>query len=180
MIHKTMFILWIFIFWFVLPCAHSAAPEGSPSAPQLGPESKIIDKWRGTWDVKATRRNPQPTTAITYVETFEWILDGRFLRSETSRKSDGGKSSSMVWYDINTKAYRYLIFDAAGFAFELPPPAWNEGTQTMQWDSGLFSPASYTAHATFSDRDTIRWKSLLKDWKGTVVLELEGVSVRRK
>jgi hypothetical protein len=50
----------------------------------------------------------------------------------------------------------------------------------MEWKSGTFSPASYSARATFKDADTIEWRSLWKDWKGTPILELEGVSRRRK
>lgn len=168
---------------FTTACAAEQAELTSRVAP-LGPEARIVDKWRGAWDVKATRRHPQPVAPVTYTETFEWVLDGRFLRSETSQKMEGGKpggkSMSMVWHDVITKSYRYVIFDAAGFAVELPPPTWHEPTQTMEWTGGLFSPISYTGYATFSDRDTIRWKSLLKDWKGTVVLDIEGTSVRRK
>jgi hypothetical protein len=145
-----------------------------------GPEFKIVDKWRGTWDVKATRRQPQPVQEVTYVETFDWVLDQRYLRSETSRKSDGGKSMSMFWFDILTKTYRFVLYDASGLAVELPPPTWNDSTQTMEWKSGLFAPLSYTGYATFKDRDTIRWKSLWKDWKGTAILDLEGTSIRRK
>ncbi len=87
---------------------------------------------------------------------------------------------SIVWYDLTTKSYRFVIFDAAGLAFELPPPTWNESKQTMEWTTGLFAPVSYIGYAAFTDRDTIRWKSLLKDWKGTVILDLEGISTRRK
>jgi len=180
-------LAWILIVLAQCASAQAAEQERALTAqgtPPAGPEARIIDKWRGTWDVKAMRKYPQPAGAVTYTETFEWVLDGRFLHSETSRKSDGskegGKSMSMFWYDILTKSYRYVIFDAGGFGIELPPPGWNEATQTMEWTSGMFSPISYTGHATFSDRDTIRWKSLLKDWKGTVVLEIEGTSVRRK
>jgi len=143
-------------------------------------EFNIVDKWRGTWDVKAIRRQPQPVQEVTYVETFDWVLDGRYLRSETSRKSDGGKSMSMFWFDRLTQTYRFVIYDASGLAVELPPPTWSDSTQTMAWKSSLFAPASYTGYATFQDRDTMRWKALWKDWKGTVILELEGTSVRHK
>ena len=107
------------------------------------PESHIVDKWRGTWEVKATRREPRPVQEVTYVETFDWILDKRFLRSETSRKSDGGRSMSMVWYDILTKTYRFVIYDSSGLAVILPTPVWRESTQTMEWNSGFFEPLSY-------------------------------------
>ncbi|WP_153146059.1 DUF1579 family protein [Dechloromonas sp. H13] len=160
--------------------ADQAKPVKKESAARPSPESLVVDKWRGTWDIKATRRWPEPVTAVDYVETYEWVLDGQYLRSETSRKSDGGKSMSMVWFDINTKNYRFVIFDSNGIAVELPPPTWSESTQTMEWRGGLLSPVAYTGYATFTDPGTIRWKSLLKDWKGTVIVDIEGTSVRRK
>lgn len=170
---------------FLLLCSAArpagvARDPGAQSGTLPGPEFTVIEKWRGTWDVKATRRQPQPVQESSYVETFEWVLDGRYLRSETSRKSDGGMSMSMFWFDMLTKTYRLAIFDASGLAVELPPPTWSEPTQTMEWRSGLFTPTSYTGSAAFTDRDTIRWKSLWKDWKGTVILDLEGTSIRRK
>jgi hypothetical protein len=158
--------------------AEKGRPTPSESLPN--PESRIIDKWRGTWEVKATRRQPQPIQEVTYSETFEWILDGRYLRSETSRKSDGGRSMSMFWYDIFTKTYRFVVYDAAGWAVILPPPVWHEKSQTMEWKSGKLDPASYNGYATFTDQDTIRWKSQWKDWKGTVIFDLEGISIRQK
>ena len=161
---------------------HAAEPSRSDSTPpggRAGPQGAVLDKWRGTWEVKAVRRAPAPVQEIHYVETFDWVLDDRFLRSQTSRKSDGGMSSSMFWFDIVTKTYRLVIYDAAGFSVELPPPTWNEASQTMEWKSGSLAPTSYAATATFPDANTIRWKSLWKDWKGTPILELEGVSSRR-
>jgi len=181
--YKAVLPLWCFIFLLLclaVRAADSDKRQGPPSEALPGPEFKIIEKWRGTWDVKATRRQPLPAQEVSYVETFDWVLDGHYLRSETSRKSDGGKSMSMFWFDRLTKTYRFVMFDALGLAVELPPPTWNESSQTMEWKSGLFTPLSYTGYATFKDPDTIAWKSLLKDWKGTVILDLEGTSVRRK
>lgn len=143
-------------------------------------EFAVVEKWRGTWDVRATRRSPQPETVITYVETCEWVLDNRYLRCETSRKSDGGQSMSMFWFDVLTKTYRTMLFDAAGLAVELPPPSWNESTQTMESRASRLNPTNYSGSATFAEPNTIRWKALWKDWKGTVFLDLEGTSVRRR
>lgn len=179
---NTVLIQFCFIF-LLLSLAARAADSDKSQGPQSGalpgPESKIIEKWRGTWEVKAMRRQPLPVQEVTYVETFDWVLDGRYLRSETSRKSDGGKSMSMFWFDPFMKSYRWVLFDLF-FAVELPAPTWSETTQTMEWEAGFFAPIAYTAHVTFKDPDTIEWKSLLKDWKGTVILDLEGTSVRRK
>lgn len=170
--------------WLLIFCpAVLAAEPGKGQAPKCKAlhtaERNIVDKWRGTWDVKAINRL-KPAEEVTYTETFDWVFDGCYLRSETSRKSDGGESMSMFWFDRFTKSYRFHIFDASGLAVELPPPTWNENTQTMEWKSGLFAPFSYTAYVTFKDRDTIQWTSLWKDWKGTVILYLEGTSTRRK
>jgi hypothetical protein len=179
---KTGLLWWCFVFlmmpWVALAADSAKGHTAQPGA--LPVELKVIEKWRGTWDVKATRRHPQPAGEVTYVETFDWTLDGRYLRSETSKKSDGSKSMSMFWYDVFTKTYRFMYFDSLGLAVELPPPIWSENTQTMEWKASLFAPVSYAALATFTDPNTIRWKSLWKDWKGTAILDLEGTSFRRK
>ena len=180
---KAVWLRCCFIFLLLCPAVRAAdsdKSQRSQSGALPGPEFKVIEKWRGTWDVKATRHQPQPAREVTYVETFDWVVDGRYLRSETSRKSDGGKSMSMFWFDVLTKTYRLAFFDASGLAVELPPPTWSDSTQTMEWRGGRSTPTSYTGYATFTDRDTIRWKSLWKDWKGTVILDLEGTSTRRK
>jgi hypothetical protein len=170
-------------FFIVLPLYSHIAPARSDDrqTTQSGtPQNRIIAKWRGTWDVKSTRYEPKPVQPVNYVETYEWVLDGRYLRSETSRKSDGGQSMSMFWFDMLAKTYRLVIYDASGLVVELPPPTWTDRTQTMEWKAGLLTPVSYTGYATFKDPDTIQWKSLWKDWKGTVILDLQGTSVRRK
>jgi hypothetical protein len=172
-----------FVFFGLCSAVRAADPDkgrGPQKEAPPGPEMGVVAKWRGTWDVKSTRRHPQPTQEVIYVETFDWILDGRYLRSETSRKNDGGKSMSIFWFDMFTKSYRWVIFDASGLAVELPPPKWNESDQTMEWKGGILAPTSYTGYATFKDPNTIQWKSLLKDWRGTVILEVEGTSTRRK
>ena len=171
----------IFVVSLAMPAAVLAAePKTAAPPPAASAEARIIDKWRGTWSVQSTRHAPKPAQEISYEETFEWTLDGRFLRSETSRKSDGGKSMTMFWFDVFTKSYRFVLFDAGGSALELPRPVWDEATQTMEWKSGRLSPTDYKAHATFKDPDTIQWKSMWQDWKGNPILVLEGVSRRRR
>jgi hypothetical protein len=144
------------------------------------PESRIVDKWRGTWTVKATRHKPEPRQEVTWEETYEWILDHHYLQSRSTRKSDGGQSMSISWFDARTKAYVFVIYDATGLAAQLPPPTWSEKTQTMEWKASALSPVKYSGYSTFVNPDTIRWKALWQDWKGTVLLDLEGTSVRRK
>ena len=183
LIRRRLLIEACFLSVMLCPVFLAGQPEGTPipdSETQSVPEYKVIDRWRGTWDVKAIRHVPKPPREVTYSETYDWILDEHYLRCETSRKSDGGKSMSIFWFDMSTKAYRWVIYDASGLVGELPPGMWNESTQTMAWKTGLFSPVSFEGYATFQGPDTIRGKSLWKDWKGTIILDLEGTSTRRK
>ena len=155
-------------------------PAAEPSATTASerPDFRVMDKWRGTWEVTVQRHQPQPSAVVTYTETFAWELGQRFLRAQTSGRSEGNDTMSMFWFDIFTKRYRYVIFDAAGYGLELPPPTWDEATQTMDWRTGLFAPIDYTGQTRFVDPDHIDWSSELKDWKGTVILKLQGTSKR--
>ncbi len=172
--------------WLVILLASSVLVLGdddkkrtSPTMPSEIPELKILSQWLGTWDVNAIRHQPDPAT-VTYQETFTWVLDGRFLKGETSLKSDGNKSMSMATYDQRIGAYRFWTFDSTSFASELPPAEWEESTRTMKWSSGFFNPLRFESRVTFIDDDTINWQVLLKDWKGTVIYAIDGISIRRK
>ena len=74
--------------WFLLLSLASASWSADVDKNQAGKavplpvELKVVEKWRGTWDVKAMRRQPQPAGEVIYTETFDWVLDGRYLRSE--------------------------------------------------------------------------------------------------
>lgn len=158
------------------------------------PNHRILDKWRGTWKVTAIYHPPDPKT-LTYVDTFKWVLHGRFLQGESSEKSDGTKAMSMIWFDLFTQSYRFVIYDSTepkpaeeagevplpwgGIAVELPPPTWHEDTQTMEWDSGFFGPVKYTGRSRFVNDDMIISSGLLKDWKGTVIVDVETTSIRQ-
>ena len=72
-------------------------------------------------DVRSINRQ-KPDQIVTYSESFDSVLDGCYLRSETSKKSDGGQSMSTFWFDRFTMTYHFVYFDASGFAVELPPP----------------------------------------------------------
>ncbi|SRR6476660_3567538 len=64
----------------------AAETDGSGSSSGEGsPQFKIVDKWRGIWDVKMMRRQPPPAQEVMYAETFDWILDGRFLRGKLAK-----------------------------------------------------------------------------------------------
>jgi hypothetical protein len=101
-----------------------AKPQGKPSLldrPQAtAAQLEVLDRLRGTWDVRVTVRSPLPGT-VTYSETYEWALDHRFLRGETTVKSDGTKDMSMTTYDAAAGSYRVWVFNSKGAAYELFP-----------------------------------------------------------
>lgn len=180
--HNTRRIqLWLAILLAVsvLALGDDDKEQATTTMPAEIPELKVLSLWQGTWDVNATRHQPDPAT-VNYRETFTWVLDGRFLKGETSLKSDGNKSMSMATYDQRIGAYRFWTFDSTSFASELPPAEWQESTRTMKWSSGFFNPLRFESRVTFIDDDTINWQVLLKDWKGTVIYAMDGTSIRRK
>ena len=146
-----------------------------PRPPQL----QVLERLQGSWDVTTTTRAPKPLTAA-YVETYEWVLDQRFLRGETSRKSDGAQDIFMTTYDPATKVYRFWIFNSLGTSIEFPRGTWDEKTQSMEWKNPAQSNLSFLARWTFPDKNTRRWTALVKDWKGSVLLDVDGTATRRK
>ncbi len=146
-----------------------------PRAPQL----QVLERLQGSWDVTITTRAPKPLRG-TYVETYEWVLDQRFLRGETSRKADGTQDIFMTTYDPATKFYRFWIFNSLGTTIEFPLGTWDEKTQSMEWKSPAQWDLSFFARWTFPDKNTRRWTALLKDWKGNVLLDVDGTATRRK
>ena len=150
-----------------------ARPE--PRAPQL----KVLERLRGTWDVTVTTRAPQAGT-MTYVEAYEWVLDQRFLRGETSQKSDGTHDIFMATYDPVAKGYRFWMFSSAGSSVELPKGTWDEKTQSMEWKSPPQMDVSFRGQWIFPDKDSRRWTAVLKDWKGNIILDAVGTATRRR
>ena len=176
---------------FVLLCgaatlalaAPGAAPRGKQPSLLDRPQAtaaqlKVLDRLLGTWDVRVTVRAPLPGT-VTYAETYEWVLDRQFLRGETTVKSDGTKDLSMTTYDAAAGSYRLWVFNSKGTAIELPSGTWDAGRQSMEWKSGP-SDVSFSARWTFPAANTRKWTARLKDWRGRILLDLEGACVRRR
>jgi len=177
---------------FILVCcvatlafaASGAAPRGKQPSLLDRPRAtaaqlKVLDRLVGTWDVRVTVRAPLPGT-VTYAETYEWVLDRQFLRCETTVKSDGTKELSMTTYDAAAGSYHVWVFSTSNGAYELPFGAWDAQTRSMDWTSGPNTQLSFTSHWTFPDANTRRWTARLKDWKGQVVLDLDGTCIRRR
>jgi hypothetical protein len=181
--NKTTIMSWVFVFSLASATHLYADANNGPMIINQSPHFEILNKMRGNWKVTAIRHYPDPKT-ITYDENFDWVLNRRFLRGETSQKSDGTKSMSMIWYDLNKKAYRFMIFDSTsgpgGEGAELPPATWNEKTQTMEWDTRIFPFGGYTGYLRFLNNDMIQWNGVFKDWSHRIIVDVDGTSIRRK
>jgi hypothetical protein len=107
------------------------------------------------------------------------VLNRQFLRGVTGRKSDGTEDVIYGTYDAKMKGYPFWIFSSSGTYVYLAPATWDASKRTMEWKNPANSDITYSGRLIFPDENTRRWTTVVKDWKGTVLLELEGSAVRR-
>lgn len=116
---------------------------------------------------------------VTYTETSEWVLERRFLRTDTGRKSDGSHDLTMTTYHAPSGGYPLWLFSSSGATITLAPGVWNETTRTLTWKSPAGATVSYESRCLFPTDGTRRCSSWAKDWKGTLLLDQEITAVRR-
>lgn len=138
----------------------------------------VLDLYAGRWDVQVRTLQPEQVN-VTYSETFEWVLNRKFLVGKTENKSDGTEDISYGTYDEQTKGYPFWIFSSSGTYIYLAPATWDARTRTMEWKNPPNSDIFYHTQVVFPDDKTRHWTVLVKDWKGTVLLHQKGNAVRR-
>ena len=155
-----------------------AQPALPPLPAQVAAKLNVLEVFRGTWDVTVRTRVPK-LADVTYTETSDWALDRRFIRSETGRKSDGSHEMAIGTYDPLSQSYPFWLFSSPGNAITLAGGSWNEAARTMTWKSPSGSTLSYETRCVFATETTRRCSSWVKDWKGTLVLDLDSSAVRK-
>lgn len=145
---------------------------------RLAEKLKVLDQFRGTWNVTITTLKPEKST-VTSVQRNAWVLGNRYLQGDSGVKSDGTHDLSMMTYDPATGAYPLWIFFSTGVVFALPSGEWNEAKRTMVWKSPPNLLGSYEYSCVLPDDRTHRCLSIAKNWVGKVLLEQEVVAVRR-
>jgi hypothetical protein len=151
---------------------------GWPQQREPGPEElKVLDRLRGTWEVEVVSQLPEPAT-VTYRETYDWTLDGKYLHGETTRKSDGTQDIYMATYDTTSNSYRFWLFNSKGTEIEFSRGKWDAQTQTLTWPSGPNWDVNFQGRWTFPDQNTRKWTGRTTDWKGKVLVQLEGTARR--
>lgn len=158
-----------------VPTASAQAPPAADIALKL----KVLERFRGTWDVTVRTHQPQ-AAVVTYTETYDWVLGGHFLRGDSGRKSDGSQDIVFATYDAATDGYPFWIFTSSGAWFYLAPGSWDAASRSFVWKNPPQLSTSYLSRCEFPDERTRRCHSLVKDWKGTVLLDQEASAVRRR
>lgn len=147
-------------------------------APGARADEGVLELLVGRWDARVKTLRPQPAE-LTYTETYDWVLDHKFLRGRTENKSDGTEDVSYGTYDTNAGGYPLWIFSSSGAYLYLAPGTWNARTRTLEWKNPPNSDLIYNTKVVFPGDGTRHWTVLVKDWKGTVLLQQEGRAVRR-
>jgi hypothetical protein len=148
------------------------------AGPAARAQESALAKFVGRWDVRLKTLQPQKPD-LTYIETYEWVLNGQFVRARTERKSDGTEDMIIAGYDPQTKGYPFWIFSSTGTYMYLAPATWDARNQIMEWKNPPQLDISYQGRCIFPDENTRRCTLIMKDWMGKVLLEQESSAVRR-
>lgn len=117
---------------------------------------------------------------LTFTETYQWDLGGHFLHGDSGIKSDGTRDLVIATYDEPGKGYPFWIFSSSGVWYYLAPGRWDEDSRTLTWQNPPSQPLSYLTRCSFPDRNTRHCEAVIKDWKGTVLLDQKATAIRRR
>jgi len=157
--------------------AGGAAAQPKAGAPLTSAQRAVLDRFVGTWDVTATTKVPR-LTPVTSTFTWGWVLERRYLRGESSTKSDGSQEMQVLGHDAG--GYPLWVFSSSGLAFQLPRGEWNEATRTMEWKNAPTDQLLYTTRCTFETATTLRCSAQVKNLAGKVAIDTESVALRRR
>jgi hypothetical protein len=141
-------------------------------------QDNMLEKYVGRWNVSVKTLQPQKPDQ-TYIETYEWMLDRKFVRARTEGKTDGTEDMVVGGYDPKTNGYPFWIFSSSGTFLYLTPGSWDARSRTLEWKSPPISDVSYLGRCIFPDESTRRCTLIIKSWFGKVLLEQESTAVRR-
>lgn len=137
-----------------------------------------LDMFVGRWDLRVQILQPE-RKVLNYSETYEWVLDRKFVRGHTGRKPDGTEDIVFGTYDAKVDGYPFWIFSSTGSYTYLPPGSFDARRRAMDWKSPAEWDISYRSRCLFPDARTRRCTLIMKNWKGKVLLEQEWTAVRR-
>jgi hypothetical protein len=146
--------------------------------PTVRADQSVLELFLGQWNVRVRTLQPAPAE-VTYVETYAWVLDRKFIRAETTQKSDGTSDVVFGTYDPKAQGYPFWVFSSTGSYSYLAPGKWDASRRILEWKNPPNWDVYYVARCRFPDRANRACTLLLKDWKGKVLLEQTIHAVRR-
>jgi hypothetical protein len=168
----------------VLAAFSFPANATADDAPKASAESRVLEKYIGTWDEVMTNK---PTEWVPKVEKSTaltkraWALGGNFVRGVGKWQPANTEFLHLVAYDPVAKAYRSWYFDAGG---EMPrvqvTGTWDEKAGIMTWRGADEAGNKTVGTHKFIDKDRQAWTLVVSDPNGKVVLDLAGQCTRRK
>ena len=137
-----------------------------------------LEGFVGSWKVHVKMLHPEKSES-TYTETYEWVLDGKFLRGQTERKSDGTQDIIFATYNEQEQGYPFWIFSSSGTYLYLAPATWDSRSRVMEWKNPPQFDISYQSSCNFPDKNSRHCTLIMKDWKGTVLKDLTWSALRQ-
>jgi len=123
-------------------------------------------------------RGGLPPSRQPYRDRIMTFLERRYLRGESSTKSEGSQEMQVLGHDAG--GYPLWVFSSSGLAFQLPRGEWNEATRTMEWKNAPTDQLLYTTRCTFETATTLRCSAQVKNLAGKVAIDTESVALRRR
>ena len=149
------------------------------AAPDASRGQAVLERFVGDWEVQVTATKPVKLFSR-YFESAVLAPGDKLLRTSTNVKPDGTQDWSMMLYDAPSGGYPLWIFTSAGAFYYLAPGRWNADTRSIVWEAPPGSPVSHKTTCTFSDERTRNCQTLVKNWKGGVLLEQSYTAIRQR
>lgn len=139
--------------------------------PRFDKTAKILDQWTGNWKITVMLNSSlliPKQTQYTQTKNVKWIVNGHFQQTTVS-----DESRVITNYDKDSKSYHLYSFASSDGKFSFWKGKWNKKLKTMTWviQAGGYIEGSWVE--SFEDVDTIKTTVLLKDARGTVLLDVE-------
>jgi hypothetical protein len=157
-----------------------ALGEEVPGRTAKPPELKVLERLIGKWNTECTEKQGEKETRITATMTTDWMLDGSFLQCKGTRNPGKTENIQIIGFDSVKGEYRMWYFDSLGAAVGPVGGQWDENSKTLTWRGTPQRDVSLVNRERFVDNDTIEWRLVVSNNDGTVSLEQQGKSIRRK
>jgi hypothetical protein len=161
----------VFLMAIAIPVAAKA-----DDAPKRSPELQVLDRFVGTWDLKATEK-PAGGEATTFdvVSFRRWSQGGNFVVFEDPGQEE---VNLPITYDPESKTYPGVIM--IGAFSGLVTGTWDKDKKIMSFTIKHPNKTEYRGTHRFLREDYAEASGSVTDADGKVVVELSWKQTRRK